>query len=196
MSTLFVEKNPRSILALVSKRYAECRTYVDSGEVVSIIRGTERERIRFATAFARDRSFRFEARVTHVRLGEAGIRIDALDGKAIAAAVPSTAGSAQRIPRLLKGRSAALDSTFGQRITKFVRVERVSDEKHGGFPCARLRGVRHQRHLIFELWISRDALIRRIIVEDPSIGLVATSDYDPSVNKQIDWSQNALLATG
>lgn len=147
------------ILRRMSETYLNCKTYQDTGKVVTVFDRGENERVAirpFSTAFVRPDRFRFEFHRKTARstdewhryivwaLGkevrswwDLGERLDrrASLGLGLAGATGVSGGSAHTVPSFLLP-----DLVSGRRFSDVVNLERLADGVFEGISCFRLTG--------------------------------------------------------
>ena len=203
-----VEVKPEALTAVqildrVSKAYASCRTYRDSGSVKTVFVRTDgkwTERRPFATAFVRPDRFRFEYRekrgdddeLRYIvwRQGKdvrtwwdlnPGIEKPSSLGLALAGATGVSGGSAHTVPALL------LPGEVGGRLlTSITDARRMGDAKLGETDCFRVQGTYVNAPVT--LWIEKKSfLVRRMDSrnEFKDFRTEGTTVYDSTVNGEI-----------
>lgn len=181
------------LLALVAKRYATASTYFDCGLATTNISSRLTQTVRFATAFSRpDRRFRFEAQAEGAIMGRAHVRLDSIDGRAIASLHSVMAGVPQRIPRLLE--REASDEDLGRPITLLSAAKQKREVQVDGVSCICVEG-KGIDDLRIEIWVGSDLLIRRVMLQSDRVGAVQETNYKPLADIPIDWSQHSFLSS-
>jgi hypothetical protein len=190
------------ILDRVSKAYAHCRTYRDSGFVQIVFIRPDRkwsEKKVFSTAFDRPDRFRFEykekqgedeLRYLVWRHGKdvrtwwdvkPGVERPPSLGLALAGATGVSGGSAHTVPALLLP-----DEVGGWQLTSMTDVRRIEDAKLGEVDCFRVRGAYVEAQAT--VWIEKKTfLVRRIDSgnEFDDFRTEETTVYDPVVDGEL-----------
>ena len=189
------------VLDRMAKRYANCKSYRDSGVVKSVlifpVIGKQITEKPFTTAFVRPDRFRFEFKAM-VSGGEhryfvwqggndvktwwdlkSGVeKVESL-GLALAGPTGISGGSAHTIPALLLPREVP-----GRRLTDLTEPKRVADAKIDNVDCFVIDGLFGDRPMT--LWIDkRTFLVRRIAERDKLDFLTrveTTTTYDPIID--------------
>lgn len=198
------------ILEHMTKVYAECKTYRDSGAVRMVFHpeGIRKrtESVPFTTAFVRPERFRYECKVRRGeeefdrclvwrKVQEVCSWWDVLPGigegslsSALSRADVVTFGSARAIPDLLLP-----EEMPGLRVTNLPDAERMQDEEVDGSPCFVIQGRRLAEELT--LWIDQASfLLRRLDSVFDSIE--TTTTYEPVVDEEIPESLLAFDPSG
>jgi len=174
----------QEILAQMSRRYASCESYRDSGVVKASIEGTEQvlPEQPFETKFCRSGLFRFDWQMLlqpGVPPKKCSVWTDG-DGvcsycepaeffreqnlaSAVARAAGISGGAVHTVPRLL------MPDLGGKAITDLGDLELLREESMSGVDCFVVKGTRGgggdpaSRAMTYELWIGKtDYLLRRI----------------------------------
>lgn len=204
------------VLNRVVQVYRECRTYRDTGVVVSVIWGSGRKQTDkrpFSTVFLRPRAFRFvfrqrngeeEWRQYIVHADESnvrtwwdltpGVKRERSLGLALAGATGISGGSAFTIPNLLMP-----TEIHGWSLTDLKFLRRISDARVDGRRCIRLVGMQvlslagHARAASQQrpttLWVDAESFLVRRIDSGSDFGdfrTETTVTYEPQVNIAID----------
>jgi outer membrane lipoprotein-sorting protein len=193
----------RQILDRMSKVYAACKSYQDSGVVKTVFiqpganRTVEKP---FATAFVRPDRFRFEykekrangqdSRYIVWRKGKdvqtwwditPGIKKRESLGLAVAGATGVSGSSAHTIPAL-----RVPGEVGGRRLTEIAEPSRAEDDKLAGVACFRIVGRFAGDPMT--LWIDqRTLLVRRIETQHQfaNFRTVTTTTYDPTIDADV-----------
>jgi outer membrane lipoprotein-sorting protein len=191
------------LLDRMSKAYANCKSYRDSGVVKTVFiqaNGKRTVNKPFETAFVRPDRFRFEYRA---RKGDEedyrhliwsngkdvltwwdirpGIEKPTSLGMALAAATGVSSGSAHTIPALLMP-----DRFPGRGLTSMTELKRREDAKHFNLDCFRVEGTFANNTQT--LWLDKETfLIRRIDSPKtfPTFSTETTTTYDPVIDGEI-----------
>ncbi len=216
-----------SILMKVKKAYQSCRSYRDRGEVRTrgfVEGGSFASSVRFATAFVRPGSFRFEFTATGFGEREerwvmvwdgqqvlaltpaAEVRVSPTLAEALDSAFAITAGASRRVPGML------LPRVVGSGVL-LVSPERIEDELEGGRWCYKVRGqsratpyerssgsvtVRVEEERV-TLWIDRESWLLRKVEEEAKLSTyrsVTTTTYAPELDVDIPPEELTLPPAG
>jgi outer membrane lipoprotein-sorting protein len=197
------------ILDRMTRVYAHCKSYRDSGVVTTVFldeRGNRTVERPFTTAFLRPDRFRFEYREKRGgrqephyivwRQGQevqmltdlhTGIeKVESLD-IAVARAAGISGGSSHRIPSLL------LPELGGRRLTDITGARRVDDAEIGEADCFRIEGKYADSPVT--LWIDKAAFLVRKVEMHNDLGRIRTEEttaYDPAVDGEVTAGMLAL----
>jgi hypothetical protein len=192
----------QQILDRVSKAYADCRTYRDSGSVRTVfIDGDGRRTVKkvFATAFVRPERFRFEysekrdeddLRYIVWRQGnevrswwdlKPGIEDEPSLGLALAGATGVSSGSAHTVPALLLPGEVG-----GRRLTSIADATRIGDAELDEAECFRVTGEYCGSSVT--IWIEKKTFLVRRIDSERHFDTFRTEEttlYEPSLDGEI-----------
>jgi outer membrane lipoprotein-sorting protein len=191
------------LLDRMSKAYANCKTYRDSGVVKTVFfQATGKRTVNkpFTTAFVRPDRFRFEYRE---RKGDdeenryliwsngqyvqtwwdikPGVTKAASLNMALAAATGVSSGSAHTIPVLLMPKEIG-----GGRLTGMTDVKRIEDAKFDNVDCFRVEGKNANNPQT--LWLDKNTfLVRRIDSQHtfPNFRTEQTTTYSPVLDSEV-----------
>ncbi len=185
----------------MAKRYANCKSYRDSGVVKSVlifpVIGKQATEKPFTTAFFRPDRFRFEFKETGsgekcryvVWQGGNDVKtwwdlkpgVEKVESLGLALAGPTgvSGGSAHTIPALLLPREVA-----GRRLTDITEPKRLADAKIDNVDCFVLDGQFGDRPMT--LWIDKQTFLVRRIAERDKLDFMTrveiTTTYDPIID--------------
>jgi outer membrane lipoprotein-sorting protein len=198
------------ILTRMTKVYANCKTYSDSGSVKTLLvktGGNTTSKLLFTTAFVRPGRFRFEYTGKSDNVDDVYIvwcngkqvqtwwavapgikREDSLDD-ALAGAVGVSKGSAQTIPVLLLPKEV----TGGHLTDEMPGAKRIEDAKLGKVDCFRIAGkiVSHTSSVKSDsatVWIEKKSFLIRRIDEHTAqndFSSEKTTTYTPEVDGNV-----------
>ncbi len=188
----------KQLLERMSKTYADCKTYRDSGVVTTLfVQDTGNRTVEkpFKTAFVRPDQFRFEYKDDASRYiiwskgkalqtwwdVEPGIEKPASMQLAVAGATGVSAGSASRIPGLLMP-----DQLGGWGGIHVSGAKRIDDGKLEKVECFRVEGKYVKKPIT--LWIDKKSyLVRRVDGQTKfdNFRTEETTTYDPVVDGEI-----------
>jgi len=191
----------RQIINRMTKTYAECKSYRDSGVVTTVFFEKSGERTvekSFTTAFVRPDRFRFEYKEQKTGDQQSryivwsngkevqtwwdvkpGIEKPESLGRALAGATGLSGGSAATVAALLTG------AGWGN-ITTIAGAKLLEDGKLDEVECYRVEGAFGNRPMT--VWIDKTSyLVRRIDThtEFDTFRTEQTTTYDPAVNEEI-----------
>lgn len=193
----------KQVLDRMARAYADCKSYRDSGIVVTIFVEAGGNRIvekPFTTAFVRPDRFRFEYKETkddrqknRYLVWRNGKKVQTWwDIKprvekpeslrlALAGATGVSGGSAHTVPALLLPKELS-----GRLLTDITEAKRIEDAKLDKTDCFRVQGKYGTSAMI--LWIDKKTfLVRRIDTQNKfdNFRTEATTTYDPVINGEI-----------
>jgi hypothetical protein len=197
------EPSAPELLARMASKYAQCKSYQDSG-VVSILyfgpAGDRTEQRPFRTAFVRPDRFRFEYQETgtfgatrryivwrlesRVRTWwdvKPGIEEGMSLGSALAGATGVSGGSAHTVPAMLLP-----GEVQGRRLTDMTEVKRIPDADIAGTSCLCVEGK--YADVLRTVCVDRKTLlVRRIEYEEtfPQFHTHETTTYEPVIDEPI-----------
>jgi outer membrane lipoprotein-sorting protein len=189
----------KQVLDRMSKTYADCKTYRDSGVVKTLfVQDTGNYTVEkpFKTAFVRPDQFRFEYKEETQRYiiwskgkevqtwwdVQPGIQKPESLRLAVAGAIGVSSGSAARIPVMLMPDN--LNKGWGG--VRISDAKRIEDGKLEKVECFRLEGKYLGRPIT--LWIDKKPyLVRRVDeqVKFANFRIEQTTTYDPVINGEI-----------
>jgi outer membrane lipoprotein-sorting protein len=198
------DPSPQQILDRMAKVYAGCKTYRDSGVVITVfvegVFGKRTVEKPFTTAFVRPDRFRFEYKDTRTGSGQSryivwsdgkavqtwwdvGARLQKPEslGLALAGATGVSGGSAHTIPALLLP-----DEVGGRRLTDIKELRRAEDGKLEKVECFRIEGK--YAGVPTTLWIDKKSYVVRRIDEQEKFDNFRTEEtttYEPIIDEKI-----------
>ena len=204
------EPEARRIVEAMAATYANCTSYRDRGESihdVMTIHGGQLNRFRFTTAFLRPDSFRFawvvrfgegppipavawsNGGAARLRIGNGNAQEHASAGRVVTAAIQSSAGDANRVPRLLMP-----EETTGPSLVTDLHAFRLLGEEHvDGHRCHIVRGE-HSTAGEQRMWIDAATHVLRkfeYLRKLRGFDVKTTVFYEPELDVLVDASDFA-----
>lgn len=180
------------VLSRMSKVYADCKSYRDSGTVrTQVLPGRTLEK-KFTTAFVRPNRFRFEFKVASTDRNESRYLVWQREGDvrkwwdvkpgiesaksldlALAEATGVSGGSAHTIPALLLPNDVG-----GRTLMEMTEVQRIADATLERMECFRIKGRLGDN--LMTVWIDKAKFLVRRVDEDGQ-----TTTYFPVVDEEV-----------